>query len=609
MKNIFTILRSMFSNKEGTASVSLNGAADNSTSVISEIDPDRYFPNAHDIRIIAGDATLVITNDKRIGGLWTGVTNYDPCSGSEQECFDAMRSLISENYEEACESLTFKLDGNLYLLNISDCQNRGAYDEDGLFYLHLCEDKIGVFYPIIKDFIEKHSGGKYFGVTICFGGGTSIGLCRLVYKLKEDGFLYYVLGTTLPFPKKKEESNSERRGKSIDNFEYFDCTPYIDQSKSLKKFFEEDIEVIFCAMKAKVKEVLSSYKESMDKDVTAPEEDKTEKIDGLTHKASLPYVKAPKSLKRLHYGQCRTFADIIKTLNTNHKYSKFDEMLKDFGTIIEDFRSRRGCDDVALSLVTDTMKQHQTELFDGECFDFDKFLMLLEGHFKDGQETIIDTIYTKRTLCKLLILTKTLNDVCRYNDINSLKDDLESIATYKYNLSCGELYMSDPYPVIGNWPINWFLSGLRKQWEQVTTDGMLDNDLLEKRMFTDHEDKLLSKGIEDVLKEDFEDQGPCHPEVFYPIAEGTAPVYVRDERSRTYLTACGEGKGPRSGHELYEMHLVNHILTREVSMGKYEYTNGVYIPQDHSKPVFADYYGRLRFANQEEKELFIRNQQ
>ena len=115
----------MFSNKEKTASVSLNGAADSSTSVISEKEPDKYIPNAHDIRIIAGDETLVITDDKRIGGLWTGVTNYDPCSGSEQECFEAMRSLISENYEEACESLTFKLDGNLYLLNIADCQNRG----------------------------------------------------------------------------------------------------------------------------------------------------------------------------------------------------------------------------------------------------------------------------------------------------------------------------------------------------------------------------------------------------------------------------------------------------------------------------------------------------
>lgn len=598
----------MFSGQMKTGGDILSETSGTPCPVISGKTPDKYVPNAHDIRIIAGEATLVITDDKSIGGLWAGIDNYDMCSGSEQECFEAMRSMISENIEEACETLIFNLGNNLYLLNIADCQNRGAYDEDGLFYMHLCEDKIGVFYPIIKTFIEKHSGRKAFGVTICFGGGTSIGLCYLVYRLKEDGFSYYVIGTTLPFAKKKENSWSERRGMSIDCFERFDCTPYIDKSKSIKKFFEEDIEIIFDAMKVKVIAMLSSSNEKEVGNVIPPEDAPTDKLDDLLLKDDLPYVKAPKYLKRLHYGQCRTFADIIKTLNTNHKYSTFEEILQDFGTVIENFRKRKGCDDVALLLITDTIKQHQAELFDEGHFDFDKFLMLLEEHFKDGQGTGIDTIYTKRTLCKLLLLSKTLNDICQYTDINSLQNDLEGIATYKYNISCGEMYMSDPYPVIGNWPINWFLSGLRNQWEQIISNGVLDNDLMEKRMFTDHENKLLVNGIEDVLKEDFQDQGPCHPEVFYPIVDGTAPVYVKDERSRTYLTACGEGKGPRSGHESYEMYLVKHVLSREVSIGNYDYANGVYIPKDHRKPIFADYYGRLRFANQEEKEFYISKQ-
>jgi hypothetical protein len=278
----------MFSSQEETANTSRNGATDDSSSIITYRKPDKYIPNANDIRIIAGNATLIITDNKSIGGLWAGVSNYDPCSGSEQECFDAMRNLISSNFEEACETLIFKLDKNLFLLNIADCQNRGAYDEDGLFYLHLCEDKIGVFYPIIRNFIETMSSGKRFGVTICFGGGTSIGLCSLVYKLKEDGFSYFVLGTTLPFPQKKEESWSERRGKSIDNFEWFDCTPYIDKSKSIIKIYEEDIEVIFNAMKAKVTDMLSSYLESEERHGAINKENGTDKPDVLTHEAKLP---------------------------------------------------------------------------------------------------------------------------------------------------------------------------------------------------------------------------------------------------------------------------------------------------------------------------------
>ncbi len=35
------------------------------------------------------------------------------------------------------------------------------------------------------------------------------------------------------------------------------------------------------------------------------------------------------------------------------------------------------------------------------------------------------------------------------------------------------------------------------------------------------------------------------------------------------MIACGEGKGPRSGHESYEMELVKPIFKREVKQGKY----------------------------------------
>ena len=254
MKNIFTILSNMFSSKKETASVLLNGAPD--VPSFGKV-PCDYSPEIYDLRIIAGDATLVIADDTLIDGLGAVVYGHLPSSASEQECFEAMRSLISENFEKACETLIFKLGKNLYLLNIADCQNRFAYDQDGLFYLHLCEEEIDVFYPIIKDFIEKHSSGKYFGVTIFFGGGTNIGLRKLVNKLKEDGFMYYVVGTTLPFPKRKE-SLSEKVGMSVDNFEFFNCTPYIDESMALKKFLEEGKEVIFDAMKARVKEKLSS---------------------------------------------------------------------------------------------------------------------------------------------------------------------------------------------------------------------------------------------------------------------------------------------------------------------------------------------------------------
>lgn len=288
MKNIFSILKSMFSSQKEKANSSRNGTTEDSASITSNRTPNKYIPNANDIRIIARNATLIITDDRSIGGLWAGISSYDPCSGSEQKGFDAMRNMISSNFKEACEALIFNLNKNLYLLNISDYQNRSAYKEDSLFYLHLCEDKIDVFYPIIRNFIETNSSEKRVGVTICFGGGTSIGLCSLVYKLKEDGFSYYVLGTTLPFPKNKEESLSERRGKTIDNFEWFDCTPYIGESKSLMDFYKEDVALIINAMKAKVTDMLSSYLDSEERHDAIHQENKTDMPDILTQKAKFP---------------------------------------------------------------------------------------------------------------------------------------------------------------------------------------------------------------------------------------------------------------------------------------------------------------------------------
>ena len=105
--------------------------------------------------------------------------------------------------------------------------------------------------------------------------------------------------------------------------------------------------------------------------------------------------------------------------------------------------------------------------------------------------------------------------------------------------------------------------------------------------------------------------------MFYPKARGTAPVYVKDETSRKYLIACGEGNGPRCGHESYEMELVKPILEREVKQGKYIFVkrsvqdetvinHGAYIPLGTiDKPVFVEYFGRLHFASKNAKKEFI----
>ncbi len=318
-------------------------------------------------------------------------------------------------------------------------------------------------------------------------------------------------------------------------------------------------------------------------------------------------VCAPESCKIMMYGQCRTFADIVKTLNQKNHYRFYDTLLSDFRSVIEKYEKRGSVNSDSLNIIETVITDNMDELFGVNGFEFEHFIEMLEGIFTDeGNCSTIDAIYTRRQRTKLLILLKTLNDICHYTDMHELVDDLSSIATGRF--SCGDnSLMNDPYPQFGNYPINWFVSGLHNQWANVTVNGVLDNELLEKVMFADHTTKVSTLGIDQVIADDYEGQGPCHPEVFFPKQVGTAPVYVYDKDSRKYSKACGEGKGPRRGFGWYELELVKPILWREKKKGNYKLLDSYYyIPiGTYDKPVFIDHFGRVEFASIDDKRKYI----
>ena len=293
-------------------------------------------------------------------------------------------------------------------------------------------------------------------------------------------------------------------------------------------------------------------------------------------------------------------------LNEQKHYHSFEELFPDFGAIIEQYQHRGAVNQDSLDVMERVLYNNKNELFEGNRFHMGRIVEKLEAAFDDKEKSEIDIIFANRQRTKLLILLKTLNDICHYTDVEDLRYDLLSLATGRFN--CGDnSYMNDPLPRIGNYPINWFLSGLQKQWDNVTVNGTLDNQLLEQIMFSEHAKRVKDMGIDQVIAYDFTVDSACHPEVFLPKNPGTAPVYVKDDFSRRYIKACGEGKGPRSGHEIYEMQLVKKVLMREVSKGNYEILRErYYIPVGTvKKPVFIEYYGRVHFASLAEKRKFI----
>lgn len=711
MKNIFAILKSMFSSQKETANTSRNGDTDDLSSIITNRAPEKYIPNANDIRIIAGNATLIITDDKSIGGLWVGVSNYNPCSGSEQECFDAMRNLISSNFEEACESLIFKLDENLFILNIADCQNRWTYDKCGTLYFHLCEYKIGVFYPIIRNFIETNSIGKKFGVTICFGGGTSIGLRSLVNKLKEDGFSYYVLGTTLPFHKKKEESVSEMLGKSIDNFEWFDCTPYIDKSKSLKKFYEEDVEVIFNAMKAKVKQtelriqngvvrpdytpnVISSLKADevfvfgsnlyghhaggaaraavmkfgaiwgqgvglqgqsyaiptmqggvetikpyvdqfidfakehtelffyvtrigcgiagfRDRDIAPLFKDAMSISNVCLPKSFIEENKnavspeVPQELLTMMYGQVRTLIDLLKALNKQEPIKNRNDARERLTEIAE--RNVRYGDEfafMAMRTIWCIMSRYEHEGSKVDIEQLEKDML----SFHDGNEYLkanhIEQIFYNYSVRKMVKYIQFLNEFRRYSDYESIREDLQSIPVNHCSSNDPQYYYSFNEETI--YRIWVFLC---KEWDSVTKNGRLDNDLLEQVAFGRFDNMVKEHGLKETIRLAYGELG-CHPDIQAPYEYENeriwGPVYRID--GKHIEKGCSYFRRWPWTNTSFEMRFAREILERDQNYmcADTDWRGTLYLPiSDYTLPVYSQQLGKMHFGSQEDKIKFI----
>ena len=150
-------------------------------------------------------------------------------------------------------------------------------------------------------------------------------------------------------------------------------------------------------------------------------------------------------------------------------------------------------------------------------------------------------------------------------------------------------------------------------WNEIQENGYMSNALLEQKMFTEHEEKVQEHGLKHVIRQDFVQDGPCHPEVYFPKRIGTAPVYVLDKNYVDHCSgqpmlvkSCGEGKGPNAHGSLYEMRLVQPIIERECSKGNYQKIQEYYIPVgDDSKPIFKLGHGKKEFDMLADKLRFL----
>lgn len=305
------------------------------------------------------------------------------------------------------------------------------------------------------------------------------------------------------------------------------------------------------------------------------------------------------------YGMTRTFADIILGMNEEKKYTSADQALSDLGAYLQRF-DEQGNNIAFLSVrILQSILHDEPEIFAGGFLSVSRLreLVFEDNNFLSAYDKAYD-LYCKE---KLINLVAYLNEFRCYSKPEELRRDLFENTDVLQFSACAPITGFYYFVMSGatgmNYPVQFFVRAIRNLWSEITTEGVLDAGKMRRMMFGNHDESVKQFGLDATIQKDYIEDSPCHPEVFVPKVLGTAPIYVKDDKTGRYMRSCGEGKGPNSIPDWLEFQIAKQILAKDKS---YKHVRNYYIPKyDNTLPVYGEYNGRLVFKTQDEKLKFI----
>lgn len=301
------------------------------------------------------------------------------------------------------------------------------------------------------------------------------------------------------------------------------------------------------------------------------------------------------------HGVTRTFADVVISLNKRTPFMSAGDALSALQQYFQRFV--KAGDEVAFAAVrTFWNVVMEPEIFaDGKLnvkllrdkiFSFDNFCEEFDQAY---------IMYCKEKLCNVVA---ALNEFRRYTNPQQVVDDISDTKLTRFS-HCGpndEYYLMSPVHAGHNYPMYFFSRFIQENWQKIAPEGVLEPKLLNEFMFNKHERGLRKYGLEAVIRHDYEQDGPCHPEVYFPQRVGSGPVYVETE-PRKFIRSCGEGKGPNSIPNYLENMIALELVKDDK---KYCRMGHYYVPiNDLSLPIFESWRGKMDFKTIGEKRRFI----
>ena len=306
----------------------------------------------------------------------------------------------------------------------------------------------------------------------------------------------------------------------------------------------------------------------------------------------------PKHLRPKVYGQTRTMVDMLIAMNKKAHFTSAQEALKSLFDKLD--RLAEGGDEIAFNCSWRSINAFAGECFENGELNVDKLQEACTHHFND---TLSD-VYAKYVAEKTAVIVSYMNEFRRYTNPRDILNDFMRVTGGANH--CGP--NPDNYYFAFYYGIRRLFSHyLSSSWDEISTNGVLDNAKLRDFMIERHERGVKKYGLENVIKRNFK-EFPCHPEILVAYRGGAAPIYVRDEEHRRYIKSCWNGGGPNSIPDYFEFHLILPLLCEDP-----KYTpadddyDDYYVPkEDFTLPVYDCKRGRMHFESEKDKLAFIK---
>lgn len=379
--------------------------------------------------------------------------------------------------------------------------------------------------------------------------------------------------------------------------------PYVDQ---FIDFAREHTELFFyvtrigCGIAGfKDSDIAPLFKDAMDvHNICLPESFIKENNSSIS-----PTV--PQELLTMMYGQVRTLVDLLKELNKQEPIKDSDDARNRLIEITE--RNVRYGDEfafMAMRTVWCIMSRYEQEGSKVDIEQLEKDMLSFHDGNQYLKENGIEQIFYNYSVRKMIKYIQFLNEFRRYSNYEAIREDLRSIPVSHCSSNDPQYYFSFYKGTI--WRV-WEI--LLDEWENVTKDGILDNELLEQIAFGRFDNMVKEHGLKETIRLAYGDVG-CHPDIQAPMRrrEGTVwgPVYRID--GKHIEKGCSDFRRWPWTNTSFEMKFAHEILEkdRNFMFADSDWRGGLYLPvSDYTLPVYTRYGGRMDFESQEEKIKFI----